>query len=126
MPEPQVLIVGAGLSGLCAARALQAAGVTCCVLEAGEAVGGRVRTDVVDGFRLDRGFQVFLTAYPEAARELDLRALDLCPFEPGAAAAKMMARPSTREPSASTHEVPLIDATRVFRRTVPGVSRAAS
>lgn len=85
MPEPQVLIVGAGLSGLCAARALQAAGVTCCVLEAGEAVGGRVRTDVVDGFRLDRGFQVFLTAYPEAARELDLRALDLCPFEPGAA-----------------------------------------
>ncbi len=53
------------------------------VLEASDGVGGRVRTDVVDGFRLDRGFQVLLTAYPEVAAQLDVAALDLCPFEPG-------------------------------------------
>jgi phytoene dehydrogenase-like protein len=47
-------------------------------------VGGRVRTDFVDGFLLDRGFQVLLTAYPEARRCLDFPALDLRTFEPGA------------------------------------------
>ncbi|NIP79102.1 MAG: NAD(P)-binding protein, partial [Gemmatimonadetes bacterium] len=54
------------------------------VLEASDGVGGRVRTDRVDGFLLDRGFQVFLTAYPEAGRVLDRAALDLRPFRPGA------------------------------------------
>ena len=54
------------------------------VLEASDGVGGRVRTDVVDGFRLDRGFQVLLTAYPETRRVLDYAALDLRPFLPGA------------------------------------------
>lgn len=54
------------------------------VLEASDDVGGRVRTDIVDGFRLDRGFQVFLTSYPEAASILDYGALDLRPFLPGA------------------------------------------
>jgi hypothetical protein len=54
------------------------------VLEASDAVGGRARTDVVDGFRLDRGFQVLLTAYPEAQRTLDLPALGLRAFHPGA------------------------------------------
>lgn len=54
------------------------------VLEASDGVGGRVRSDVVDGFVLDRGFQVLLTAYPEARRQLDLDALELRCFEPGA------------------------------------------
>ena len=54
------------------------------MLEASDGVGGRVRTDTVDGFRLDRGFQILLTAYPEARRQLDLDALDLCSFDPGA------------------------------------------
>ena len=54
------------------------------VLEASDGVGGRVRTDLVDGFRLDRGFQVLLTAYPETRRVLDYPALDLRPFLPGA------------------------------------------
>lgn len=81
---PDVLIVGAGLAGLCAARTLHAAGRTYTLLDAADAVGGRVRTDVVDGFRLDRGFQVLLDAYPEAARVLDYAALDLKPFLPGA------------------------------------------
>lgn len=79
-----VAIVGAGLAGLACARALAARGVECAVFEASDAVGGRVRTDRVDGFLIDRGFQVFLTAYPEARTVLDYGRLDLRPFEPGA------------------------------------------
>ncbi len=54
------------------------------ILEGGDAVGGRVRTDLVGGFLLDRGFQVFLDAYPEAGALLDKQSLDLRPFKPGA------------------------------------------
>ena len=80
----EVLIVGAGLAGLTCARRLRAAGVEAKILEAGDAVGGRVRTDKVDGFLIDRGFQVLLTAYPDARRWLDYDALKLCRFHPGA------------------------------------------
>ena len=79
-----VVVVGAGLAGLAAATTLSAAGRTVVVLESSDGVGGRVRTDHVDGFLLDRGFQIMLTAYPEAHRQLDLDALDMRPFEPGA------------------------------------------
>ncbi len=78
-----VAVVGAGLAGLAAALTLAAAGREVVVLEASDGVGGRVRTDVVDGFLLDRGFQVLLTAYPAARRWLDLAALDLRAFAPG-------------------------------------------
>ena len=79
-----VVVVGAGLAGLACARDLQRAGVAATVLEAGDAVGGRVRTDRVDGMLLDRGFQVHNTGYPEAARVLDQGALDLRRFAAGA------------------------------------------
>ena len=79
-----VLILGGGLAGLACARALHARGVPYRILEASDALGGRVRTDVVDGFLLDRGFQVLLTAYPEAQAQLDLDALDMRAFYPGA------------------------------------------
>ncbi|MBU3750238.1 MAG: FAD-dependent oxidoreductase [Mycobacterium sp.] len=79
-----VVVVGAGLSGLAAARHLTRQGVEVVVLEGSDAVGGRVRTDVVDGYRLDRGFQLYNPAYPEGARVLDHRALDLKAFIAGA------------------------------------------
>ena len=65
-----VAIVGAGLAGLAAARHLSIHGLDVVVLEASDAVGGRVRTDLVDGLQLDRGFQLYNPAYPEAARVL--------------------------------------------------------
>jgi phytoene dehydrogenase-like protein len=78
-----VAIVGAGLAGLTCAVRLAEAGRDVVVLEASDGVGGRVRTDLVDGFRLDRGFQVLLTGYPAARRWFDLDALDLRAFAPG-------------------------------------------
>jgi phytoene dehydrogenase-like protein len=83
-PSPDVLIVGAGLAGLCCARRLAEAGVSFQIVEASDGVGGRVRTDEVDGFLLDRGFQVLLTAYPAARKLLDYQQLELKAFSPGA------------------------------------------
>jgi phytoene dehydrogenase-like protein len=84
MSDKRVIVIGAGLAGLCAARYLTRNGIGCTVVEASDGVGGRVRTDLVDGYRLDRGFQVLLTAYPEAKKELNYETLDLHRFTPGA------------------------------------------
>ena len=83
-PSFDTIIVGAGLAGLAGAVTLQKAGRNVLVCEGSDEIGGRVRTDIQDGFRLDRGFQVLLTAYPEARKFLDYSALDLRPFYPGA------------------------------------------
>lgn len=82
--EKDVIIIGAGVAGLTAAKVLKEAGKSVLVIESSNAVGGRVQTDEVNGFLLDRGFQVLLTAYPEAKRFLNYEALDLCRFDPGA------------------------------------------
>ncbi len=78
-----VVVVGAGLAGLRCAGALRERGREVVVLEAGDAVGGRVRTDLVDGFRCDRGFQVLNPAYPAVRRWVDLEALALQSFGAG-------------------------------------------
>jgi phytoene dehydrogenase-like protein len=78
------VIIGAGLAGLACACRLHAAGRSFVICEAADRVGGRVATDICEGYRLDRGFQVLLTAYPEARRLLDYEALDLRRFYPGA------------------------------------------
>ena len=80
----EVLIVGAGMAGLSCALELARHGVDVRVLERSDAPGGRVRTEAVDGFLLDRGFQVLPTAYPEARHAFDYEALGLRPFYPGA------------------------------------------
>ncbi|HYO40282.1 MAG TPA: NAD(P)/FAD-dependent oxidoreductase [Nocardioidaceae bacterium] len=77
-----VAVVGAGLAGLACARELTRSGLGVLVVEEGDAVGGRVRTDHVDGFTLDRGFQVLNTGYPALRGLVDLLALDLRAFDP--------------------------------------------
>lgn len=79
-----VIIVGAGMAGLTCAVYLKQAGIQALLLEASDGVGGRVRTDRVNGFLLDRGFQILLTAYPEAKRLLHYADLQLMPFRSGA------------------------------------------
>ena len=84
MPSSHVVIIGAGLSGLACALRLQDSGTPCTLLEASTAVGGRVRTDIEDGFHLDRGFQVLLTVYPQTRKILNYGDLRLSRFYSGA------------------------------------------
>lgn len=84
MKSPEVAVIGAGLAGLRCATLLHAQGLEVHVFERQEGVGGRVRTDLIDGFRLDRGFQVLQTAYPAAQRAFDYKTLDLHCFPSGA------------------------------------------
>ena len=77
-------IIGAGVSGLVAAKVLEEKGYSPVVIEATGRVGGRVKTDIVEGYQLDRGFQVLLTAYPAIQKYIDMDALDLQFFKPGA------------------------------------------
>lgn len=85
MDQVDVVVVGAGLAGLACAQRLGSQGVEVVVLEAGDAVGGRVRTDEVDGHLCDRGFQLLNPAYPVLPRVVDVDALDLQAFVPGVA-----------------------------------------
>ena len=121
-----IIVVGAGLAGLTCARLLQQQGQTVTVLERSDGVGGRVRTDVRDGFQLDRGFQVLFDHYPAARRQLDLPALELRPFDPGAIICRGGRRAVLTDPlrdrqlsdvlaAAATDELPLMDKLRTLR-----------
>ncbi len=81
---PTVHIIGGGISGLIAAINLEKEGLSPIIIEATERVGGRLKTDIIDNYQLDRGFQVLLTAYPAAKKYLDLEALELQKLLPGA------------------------------------------
>ena len=83
--SPSIHIIGGGISGLIAARVLEEYGLSATIIEATDRLGGRVKTDVVDGYSLDHGFQVLLTAYPAAKKHLDFDALALQEFLPGSA-----------------------------------------
>ncbi len=82
--KPNITIIGAGISGLTAAVYLHKKGFKIQILEASDRAGGRIKTDIVDGFRLDQGFQVLLTEYPETKALLDYEKLNLKRFLPGA------------------------------------------
>lgn len=82
--DADVIIIGAGLAGLSCARILQKHRINYLLLDGAEKVGGRIRTDVVEGFQLDRGFQVLQTAYPDAKEILSYPDLKLKSFFPGA------------------------------------------
>ena len=82
--EDKILIVGGGLAGLACAVRLHEAGKHVVLVESSNDLGGRVSSRLKKGFILDRGFQVYLSTYPEAAKLLDLEALDLKAFRPGA------------------------------------------
>ncbi|MBW2410607.1 MAG: FAD-dependent oxidoreductase [Deltaproteobacteria bacterium] len=84
MPGKKVIIVGAGLAGLSCARHLMENNIPFLVLEANQRIGGRLKTDYLDGFILNHGFQVLQTAYPDARRVLDYDRLSLKAFWPGA------------------------------------------
>ena len=84
LPDKKVIIVGAGLAGLSCARRLMQGDISFLVLEADQRIGGRLKTDTIEGFTLNHGFQVLQTAYPEARRVLAYDRLALEPFAPGA------------------------------------------
>ncbi|MEL4319335.1 NAD(P)/FAD-dependent oxidoreductase [Leifsonia sp. YIM 134122] len=83
MDAHDVVIIGAGLAGLRCAVRLAESGLDVVVLEAQDGVGGRERTDVIDGFQLDRGFHVLNPAYPAVKRWMDVDALRMRPFPVG-------------------------------------------
>jgi len=114
MTDERVAIAGGGPAGLVAARHLAAAGVDVTVYEAAEQVGGRVGSRTHDGFTLDRGFQVLFTGYPAVRRELDLDALDLRFFSPGA----VVCRPRSRSVLADSLGDPRALTETLFNREV--------
>lgn len=99
----KVIVVGAGLAGLTCAKVLNEDGAEVVLFEASDGIGGRVRTDEKEGFLLDRGFQVYFTAYPAARRHLDHEKLNLRPFDPGA----VVCRPDGRSVLSDPLRAPL-------------------
>src|SRR3954447_7674893 len=87
MDATDVAVIGAGVAGLACARALEQSGLDVRVLERSARVGGRVGTDLIDGFRCDRGFQWINAGHPDVRAAVDVAALNPRPVEPGMALA---------------------------------------
>ncbi|MGA5816389.1 NAD(P)/FAD-dependent oxidoreductase [Kitasatospora sp. NPDC094028] len=100
--DPDVVVVGAGLAGLAAARVLTGHGLAVQVLEATDRIGGRMATRELDGFRLDDGSHLLNTAYPELRRALDLDRLELRPLAPGVLVHTAGRRYRTGDPQLTT------------------------
>ncbi|MDQ3540295.1 MAG: FAD-dependent oxidoreductase [Chloroflexota bacterium] len=132
--ETPVIIVGAGLAGLTCARELHRAGTAVIVIEATGTVGGRVRSEFdADGFVIDRGFQIMLSAYPALKRQVDLDSLGSAAFDAGAViwtgARRIPLADPLRHPAALLRDLtapvfPLADKLRLARWAL-GVSRAS-
>lgn len=99
MNTPKITIIGAGISGLIAAKVLEKQGFSPTILEATNAVGGRVQTNVIQGYQIDHGFQVLLKGYPYAKKYLDYVKLELQPFLPGATIYKNGHKSTIGDPS---------------------------
>jgi phytoene dehydrogenase-like protein len=110
-----VVVIGAGLAGLRCAGVIAAAGRDVQVWEQHDDVGGRVRTDAIDGFLCDRGFQVLNPAYPELQRAVDLTALDLRPFAAGVAVRRQAGSAVLVHPLREPRGVPKMLASGVVR-----------
>lgn len=130
-----VIVIGAGLAGLRCAQLLTAHGLDVVVLEAGDAVGGRQRTDIVDGFRLDRGFQVLNPAYPALRRSVDLDVLAMGSFPVGVQVRTAQGMAALRHPlrhplsivtSLRSGLVTLPDAVALARWAAPALVRPLS
>ena len=96
--QKKIGIIGAGVSGLIAALELEKAGFAVTIFEKTDRVGGRVKTDLENGVRMDHGFQVLLEAYPMTKSYLDYKALDLKKFLPGAVVYKNGNRQTLGDP----------------------------
>lgn len=115
--SPPVVVIGAGLAGLAAAVALHRTGRAVCLLEAGDGVGGRVRSDrTADGFILDRGAPLLCTAYPALSRLVDQATLDLRAFDAGALIAGSTPMQIAVDPFAHPRRLPQLLANSPFSR----------
>jgi len=113
----KVIVIGAGLAGLTCARSLIKLGADVKLIEGSDGVGGRVRSDNLDGFVLDRGFQVLFDSYPAVQRQLNLQALNLSFFAPGAIIAKEGCRTVLSDPRRDLHFPGLLDS--AFSTLIP-------
>ncbi len=126
-------MIGAGLAGLTAAKVLQESGLEFQVFEASDAIGGRVRSDRVGGFILDRGFQVLLDSYPTLKRHVNLQAMDVQAFDSGALLADRgqlwkfrspLRHPLSIWPTAWETPIPQTDKIRLARMAAMAITRS--